>query len=131
MSLFKGKIDVGKTVDNLLNKVDDSNFTIEEKNKLEFKRAEQLVEFYKQTLDENTERSITRRFIAKFLIIYYVLIVTLCIVLKLIKIDISSILTLVETFKLSTSFIMILAFFFGGYYVNNYVFKNKKLNNDN
>lgn len=81
-------------------------------------KAEGIAEFYKTTLGENTIRSKTRRNIAILIVCNYLLLVNASAVLYCLGLieRAKFILDLANT-SLGTAFVMVLAFFFGGYYV--------------
>jgi len=125
-TIFKGGIDIGDTVNNLLSKVDDSKFTVQEKAAYNKQLADSTMEFYKLTLNENTVRSKTRRKIAILLIKNYLFIFWIFVLLWLISIftkfdiNLNQYLEIIKTFQIVTGFLMILAFFFGGYYAQKF-----------
>ena len=85
-----------------------------------------LADFYKDTMSESTIRSKTRRFIAKAVILNIFAIFWLCVIAVLIGTDIAAILALVTAFHMGEAFLMVLAFFFGGYYLGRYQDKRRK-----
>ena len=102
--------------------VDDSKFTNQEKSRFELSLADSVVDFAKATLSENTDRSKTRRQIAIVSVyFFYFLIIALLILWKLDPLWYKAAKELIIEFKLPTAFIMIMAFFFGGYYVNKFL----------
>ncbi len=125
-TIFKGRLDAGKTFDTIASGIDKLAFTNQEKAEFNVKMADSMAEFAKLSISENTIRSRTRRFIAIFLIINIMLIFWLCVALVLLKHDISTILELAGTFKLGLVFITIIAFFFSGYYFTTYLQKTRK-----
>ena len=82
-------------------------------------KAEGLLEYYKTTLGENTLRSKTRRFIAILVVANYLLLINLSIALSILdfKEKADFVFNTANT-SLWTAFVMVLAFFFGGYYLN-------------
>ncbi len=114
--IFKGGIDIGETANNLLSKLDDSSLTTQEK-------ADLTMDFYIKTMDENSVRSKTRRTIAILLIINYILVFWLVVIAFLIdqltsfKIDIKQLIGIITAFQIPVSFIAVITFFFGGYYI--------------
>lgn len=108
-SIFgQSKLDIGNTFNTVAKGIDNLAFTDQE-------RVDKLSEFVKDTLSENTERSKSRRFIAKFIIINVFAVFWLCVLLIFKGIDISKILELSGEFMLPTAFLMVLAFFFGSH----------------
>jgi len=124
-TLFKGRLDIGKTFDTISTGIDKLAFTKQEKAEFNTKMADAAAEFAKATMSENTTRSKTRRFIAIFLIINIMVIFWLCVALSLFGKDIAIILELSNNLNLGIVFITIIAFFFGGYYFTTYT-KNDK-----
>jgi hypothetical protein len=122
---FKEKLDASKVFDTVANGLDKLAFTTEERSEFNMLLADKVAQYAHDTLNENTARSRTRRFIAIFIVINVLAAFWLCVVLALLKIDITIILQLISAFSLSTALIMVLAFFFGGYYVNKITDKNK------
>jgi hypothetical protein len=116
-NIFKGKIDAQSTFDTIASGIDKLAFTQEERSDFNKMLADKTAEFYASSLSESTIRSKTRRFIAIAVIVNVFLVFWLCVGLAFFGKDISIILKLSEGFSLSTAFIMVLAFFFGGYYL--------------
>ncbi len=112
-TIFKGRLDAGKTFDTIASGIDKLAFTNQERAEFNVKMADSMAEFAKLSISENTIRSRTRRFIAIFLILNIMLIFWLCVALVLLKHDISVILELVGIFKLGIAFLTIIGFFFG------------------
>jgi len=129
-SIIKGGIDIGDTANNLLSKLDDSKFTEQEKAGYNKQMADATAEFYKLTLNENTVRSRTRRKIAIMIIKNYLVVLWLFVLLwganqfTTLEIDLNMLIEIIKLFNIVTAFIMILAFFFGGYYAQK--FKKKE-----
>ena len=106
--------------------VDDKNFTDEERARFNTKIADSVAEFAKSTLSENTERSKARRLISIVSVyFFYFLIIALIVLWKFDSAWYDASLKLIIDFKLPIAFIMIMAFFFGGYYTNKFL-GNKK-----
>ena len=102
--------------------IDDSKFTDEEKSRVEIKLADSVVDFAKATMSENTERSRARREISIVSVyFFYFLIIALLVLWKFDPLWYEAAKELIIEFKLATAFIMIMAFFFGGYYVNKFL----------
>jgi hypothetical protein len=114
--LFKGKVDVGNVVDSVISAGDKLVFTKEEKAEFNKEMADKLAQYTKDTLSENTIRSKARRFIAILIISNAVITFWVCAYLQLRGIDPKFILELFLGVFGSTSVVMVLAFFFGGYY---------------
>ena len=123
MKFFKGKIDIGDTAKNVLGKLDDSFLTSQEKA--------DSTEFVRETLEENTERSKTRRSIAKMIIynyfvVFWIVIITFFLnAFKIIEVNLNALIDIVVKLQIPFAFITVIAFFFGGYYLRKYK-KDKK-----
>lgn len=115
-----GKVDVGKTADNLLSKLDDSKFTEQEKAMYKKEIIQSSMDFYKLTLNENTTRSKTRRNIAHAIIINITVLFWLCLVLIMKNIEVTKIINLVEVFKFGWAFISVIGFYFGTHLLRSY-----------
>ena len=113
----KSTLNIGDTFSTVSRGIDNLKLTEQE-------RADKLGKFVENTLNENTMRSKSRRFIAKFVIINVFLVFWLCVAMIFKGIDIKPILELANIFMIPTAFLMVLAFFFGGYYLG--MFKNKE-----
>jgi hypothetical protein len=124
LKIFSGRIDIGKTANNLLGKLDDSSLTSQEK-------ADLTKDFYIKTMDENSIRSRTRRSIAIMLIINYILVFWVVIAafgidqLTEIEIDMKQLIGIITSFQIPISFIAVITFFFGGYYIPKFSRKKK------
>lgn len=122
--IFKGGIDIGDTANNLLGKLDDSSLTTQEK-------ADLTKDFYIKTMDENSIRSRTRRSIAIMLIINYIAVFWVVIAafsvdqLTEIEIDMKQLIGIITSFQIPVSFIAVITFFFGGYYIPKFRRKKK------
>jgi hypothetical protein len=115
-TVVKGAVDL---VGNIRGMIDDSKFTAEEKARFNIQIADATAEYAKATLSENTERSKARRHIAIVSIyFFYFLVMTLLILWRFAPEWFEAAKQLIVEFKLPTAFIMIMAFFFGGYYLN-------------
>lgn len=133
MSIFntiKGMIspsslDAGKVFDTVSKGIDQLAFTPEEKAVYNKEAADALAQFTKDTLGESTDRSRTRRQIALVIVFLYLVLGLCCIALAFVNIEKAKLLKdLISALSLDTAFVMILAFFFGGYYLN--MLKGKK-----
>lgn len=125
MGIFKGRLDLNKTVETAKEAVDKLFFTDEEKADQFMKMADKTVEFYGKTLEENTTRSKTRRWIAYMVIGVNVILAIIASVLFVLGKPYEGIIEIARAFSLPMAFITAIAFFFGGYY-----FKNIKLRSD-
>ena len=100
-----------KLVGNVRKMIDDSKLTSQE-------AADATAQFVKDTLSENTERSRTRRSIAVDTIrFFFALIVFLIVVWKFDTAWFDASKDLIIEFKLPVAFLMVMGFFFGGYYL--------------
>lgn len=124
--LFEGKIKVGKLVEDVTSGVDKLFLTNEEKIDYSKEQAANLAQFTKDTLSENTTRSKARRLIAILIIANAVLTFWFCIVLSLLGINPDFVLDIFLTVFGSTTVVMVLAFFFGGYYAKGITLNKKK-----
>lgn len=127
--IFTKPIDVNKAIDFVAKSADNLNFTNQERAKLNAELAENLVKHVEATVDESTDRSVTRRYIAVVIITLYVCIAVAVLLLYAFGVDAvaKQIVEITNVLELDTAFIMILAFFFGGYYFNKLdFFKGKK-----
>ena len=108
-AIIKGAIDL---VGNVTKMIDDSKLTSQE-------AAAATAQFVKDTLSENTERSRTRRSIAVDTIrFFFLLTIFLIVVWKFDPLWFEASKNLIIEFKLPVAFLMVMAFFFGGYYLN-------------
>lgn len=124
--LFSGKIDAGKLVTSVTKGIDNLAFTKQERATYNAKQADNLAQYTKDTLSESTTRSKARRFIAILLISNAVAVFWFCVVLTFRGFDCGFVIkTFIEIFG-STSIVMILAFFFGGYYLKSIAINKKK-----
>jgi hypothetical protein len=122
---IKGKVEAADIFKGFRDGVDAMAFTKEEIAGLNVKLADKLADYAKDTLSENTERSKTRRFLAKFITFNFFGAFWLLVVLLLLGKNIDLILKLIGAFNLGTLMLMVGAFFFGGYYLKQYQ-KEKK-----
>ncbi len=127
LNLFKGKIDAGKLVESVTKGIDKLAFTKEERSDFNMKTADKMAEFIGNTLSENTVRSKTRRHIALLVIYLFIILVLSAIVLSFFDKEASEfIFTVIKDSSIQTGFIMVLAFFFGGYYMKGISLNKKK-----
>lgn len=118
---------VVKLVTGVRGMIDDKNFTSEEKARFDKETASNAAGFVKDTLSESTERSKARRSVAIDTVrFYFALIIFLIVSWKFDPLWFDAVLNLVIEFKLPVAFIMIMAFFFGGYYLNKFTGFNGK-----
>ena len=120
LNLFKkNSIDPQGLLEGIGKGIDKANFTKEERADFNLKVADKAADFVGNTLSENTIRSKTRRKIAIFVVYNDFAIFWLCVILKFLEKDIKPIIELVKVFNLSVALIVVLSFFFGGYYLKN------------
>lgn len=117
------KLDLGEKFDTVAKGIDKLKLTEQEKN-------EGIVQFVTDTLSENSERSKTRRTVSKIIVINTIVLAWFLIILALLGHELTSILKLVSIFHLGEAFLMVLAFFYSGYYINKYR-NNKKPEKNN
>lgn len=119
---------VEKVIDNAARIADNMKFTEQERAMLNAELANNLAKHVEATVDESTDRSVARRYIAIVIISLYVCIAVAVLLLYAFGVDAvaKQIVEITNVLELDTAFIMILAFFFGGYYINKLDFKGKK-----
>ena len=82
-------------------------------------KAEGVKQFIVDSLSENTVRSKTRRFIAKFIVLNFIAAFWVCVfMVKKEPEFVENIIELVQTFKIGFAFLAVITFHFGGYYLN-------------
>lgn len=119
-----------KLVTDVRGMIDDKNFTAEEKSRVQIFLADATADFVKATLNENTERSKARRSLAIVSVyFFYFLVVVLLVLWKFDPLWHEAAKALIIEFKLPIAFIMIMAFFFGGYYLSKLPSVNTKSKN--
>ena len=102
--------------------VDDKQFTSEERSRYYMGLAYATTEFAKSTMSENTERSRTRRSIAEVSVYFFYFLTLLLIGLwRFDSAWFDATKALLIEFKYPAIILMIMAFFFGGYYLNKFV----------
>ena len=117
--LFSKPMDPGKVIEFAAGAMDRINFTNQERAEHNIKMADAVSKYAAETLSESTDRSITRRYLALGIISLYIFLTILTIVLAFFDIEKAKLVqTIMADYYLTTAFIMILAFFFGGYYLN-------------
>lgn len=108
--------------------IDNLGFTQQEKAEFTKEMAEGLAKYTIETLGESSDRSRTRRDIAIMIVSLYLLVFVAALVLLLAFNNVASVRLIIELsneMNLSTGFLMVLAFFFGGYYLQNLIGKKK------
>ena len=124
--LFSKPIETDKVVDFFAGSMDRLNFTNQERAEHNLKMADAVATFAKETLAESTDRSVTRRYLSIIIVSMYLLLVLGVIALSFFDpIRARLIMEIMKEFYLTTGFIMILAFFFGGYYLNGAINQKK------
>lgn len=117
----KSTLDVGKVFDTITNKMDDWKFTDEERSRYNKEAADAMATFAKETLNESTERSASRREIARLIIYIYLLICVVGLVFLFVNTNIVKlIIEFCNEMYLTAAFIAVIAFFFGGYYMDKF-----------
>lgn len=122
------KLDINETAKKITNMVDESKLTKEEQIKYNIQIADKTAEFYASTLQENTLRSKTRRFMAYSIVIFFMSLVITAIIFKAqYKTDIADyIFKQINELKIDTAFITVVFFFFGSYLAGSIIDKTKK-----
>ena len=113
-------------VKNIRSMIDESQLTKEEAVKFNIRIADAAAQFAKDTMNENTIRSVTRRILAISTVIYFFVLTTGLIIMG--KFDKEwYVITkeLIIDFKLPEAFIAIIVFFFGGYILKQYTGRDK------
>lgn len=120
VGLFKpSQTNAANVFNTVANGIDKLAFSEQEKAIYNKDAADALAQFTKDTLGESTDRSRTRRQIALVIVFLYLVLGLCCIALAFVNIEKAKLLKdLISALSLDTAFIMILAFFFGGYYLN-------------
>lgn len=117
---FLGRKNVDNIVDGAIKGIDKLVFTNEEKAEFNKSMADAVVEFTKSTLGENTARSITRRYVAYSIVFVFLLLIIASGSVYLVDKDYS--IFLFDLAKsIFTMVMMILAFYFGGYYASKFI----------
>lgn len=123
-TVINGAVDL---VSNVRSMIDDSKFTTEEAMRANIEIADKMAEFVGDTLNENTERSKTRRFIAvMFMGFFLFLVLVLIVVWKFDKEWAEFIYKVLIDLQLSIAFITVIGFFFGSYMFRQYIGQSKK-----
>ena len=116
--IFSKPIDPNKLIDFTTRALNNLNFTNQERAEFNMKNADNLAEFVKNTLSESTDRAVTRRYISVYYIAFYSLIALAILVVSMVDIDKATVLLKVASeLNLTIGFILVMAFFFGGYYL--------------
>lgn len=115
---FKGKINAQKAFDTATGMLDNLNFTNEERAELNKNLADKTVEFYSLTVGENTARSKTRRVVAVSVVVNAIVTTWFMLACHMLGYDIEPMLEIIAVFQMGWAFVAVIAFFFGGYYLN-------------
>lgn len=127
LKFLVGKVDVGKIIDSATKGADKLAFSKQERANFNAKAADKLAEFVGSSLSENTIRSKTRRHIAFVVVYAFILLVLFAIVLSFFDQTKSDfVFQVIKDSSIQTGFIMVLAFFFGGYYMKGISLNKKK-----
>lgn len=114
----KSTLDVNNVFDKVSGGIDKLNFSNQERAGYNKEAADALALFTKETLNESTDRSRARRMIAIAITAVYMLMSICSMVMAMFSPDKAKLLLDVSSsLNLDTAFIMVLAFFFGGYYL--------------
>lgn len=120
--IFTSGVDVNKAVDIVASAGDKLVFTQEERAETNMKATEGLSNFIIATADENTARSITRRYIAILIITVYLFISLVILAVAIFNFDLAlGLVDLTNKLSLGTAFITVIGFFFGSYLLKKYV----------
>lgn len=124
--LFKGAVSAEKVFDTITSGVDKLAFTQEERSDMNKLLADRIADFAKETLEENSIRSIARRYVAIAVTSVFLFLTLLYVAMQMAGQAVGEIKELLFDSPLSTAFIMVLAFFFGGYYAKSFSLLKKK-----
>lgn len=120
LGIFKNKLDSQNVFKTITDMVDDTRLTEEEAARINVIKAEKTIEYAVKSSDENSIRSKARRVIA-FMVIGYVGIMgltgTIFSILDKPEV-VASILKVATAFNMGAAFVSVIAFYFGGYYLN-------------
>lgn len=117
----KSTLDIATVFNTITTKMDDWKFTEEERARYNKEAADAMALFAKETLTESTERSASRREVARLVIYLYLLICVVGLVFLFINTDVVKlIIEFCNEMYLTAAFIAIIAFFFGGYYMDKF-----------
>jgi len=130
MGFLTGKR-IDKAMDGAIKGIDALFFTKEEKAQQSFKVAEAQVQYLKTTLNENSVRSLTRRYLALAIIgVFLLLIIAAGAVYPINQVYAQFLFKLVSS--LNTLVMMVAGFFFGAYMIGSHLLgkapKDKKSN---
>jgi len=126
MGIFSGKLKIKDVFEKAASAIGASVFTNQERAEFNKSLADSQLEFVKQTVSENSARSITRRYIAVSIIGVYLMLVIASGASYLFHEEYSKHIFELANESLGTLVIMVCAFYFGGYYLSQYNKKPKK-----
>jgi len=126
MGLFSGKLKIKDVFDKVTSGVDKMFFTNEERADFNKNMADSQLEFVKQTVSENSTRSITRRYIAVSIVFVYLFLMLFAVGVYYFDKEYAEFVFNTANVGLGTLVIMVAAFYFGGYYLSQYNKKPKK-----
>ena len=118
---------VDKVIDGAVSGIDKMFFTKEEKTQVTKEMADGLQDFVKQTLDENTARSRTRRVLAIMIMAVYLLLIIAAVVVFAFSKEYAEFVFKVVG-EMSTYALMVAGFFFGAHLLGRDLVKSKQKN---
>lgn len=120
LNIFKGKLDIGKVFTTTVGMIDDTRFTPEEASRVNMMKAEKTMEFAAKAADENSIRSKARRTLAFMVMGCTIAMAIAGVVFAAIgnPTIVQAIVDIAKAFNLGIAFISVIAFYFGGYYMN-------------
>jgi len=119
-----GKKEANKVLDGAISGIDKLFFTNEEKTEFNKQIADAHLEYLKTTLSENSNRSITRRYMSLALMGLFIALIIAGVIMKAFDDDYASFIFEVVS-KLDVLIMMVAAFFYGGYYAKGIISKSK------
>ena len=124
--IFSKTIDPDKLIDFTTGAIDRINFTDQERATYNMKLADSLATYTEKSLEESTDKSITRRYLSVIIVSIYILLALFTVVASCFNLELAKlIMVVIDEYYLTTAFIMVLAFFYGGYYISG-IIKQKK-----
>ena len=133
LSLVKGvfggsSLSADKVFSSVAKGIDNLGFTQQEKAEFTKEMADGLAKYTIETLGESSDRSKTRRDIAIMIVSLYLLVFVVALIMLLGFQNVAAVKLIIELsneMNLSIGFLMVLGFFFGGYYLQNLMGKKK------
>lgn len=117
----KSTLDINNVFNTITTKMDDWKFTEAERMQYNKEAAAAMAEYAKETMNESTERAQSRREIARLIIYFFLFYCTLGVVFLFINPDKTKLMMeFASSMYLDIAFLSIIAFFFGGYYINQF-----------